>query len=98
MESNKSEQMTHQEAAQWALDCQDAVNLSGVAHSFSRAISAIWDEANRTGKGTEWVNTHPICALFLSKLIDLNGRDADFFRAYDECKSITEGLHSVEAA
>lgn len=83
--------MTYREAAQTALDIQDAVNLSGVAHAFSQAVSAIWDEAHRTGKGTDWVNTHAIVTLFLSKLTDLN-RHAPYFPACDEVEAIAKGL------
>lgn len=81
-------EMTYQQAAQWAMDCQDACNLSGVVHSFDRAVTAIWAEANKQGKGTDWVNTHPIVALYLSKLVDLNGREQDYGIIYDECKAI----------
>lgn len=88
--------MTYQEAAQWALDCQDACNLSGVAHSLSRAVAAIWDEANKTGKGTDWVNTHPIVALYLSKLCDLNGRSQDYGIISDECKQIASRISAAE--
>jgi hypothetical protein len=86
------EKQTYQDAARTALEVQDACNLSGVAHAFSRAVNAIWDEAHRTGKGTDWVNSHPICTLFISKLTDLNGREADFFKTYDAVKNITEGV------
>ena len=82
--------MTYKEAARDAITVQDAVNLSGVAHAFSAAVSAVWDEAHRTGKGTDWVNTHPIVTLFLSKLTDLN-RNAPYFPACDEVEKIAKG-------
>jgi hypothetical protein len=63
-----------QEAARVALDCPDACNLSGVLASFKEIVhDVLWPEARRLGKGTEWVNQHPICTLFLSKLASLNG-------------------------
>jgi hypothetical protein len=65
--------MTYQEAAQWAIDCQDACNLSGVTHSYDKAVSAVFDESQRLGKRTDWINKHPIVTLFLSKLCSLNG-------------------------
>jgi len=71
--------MTIQTAAQIALDCQDAVNLSGVLASFKEIVhEVIWPEARRLGNGTEWVNQHPVVTLFLSKLCSLN-------RGYYEC-------------
>jgi hypothetical protein len=80
--------MTLQEAAQTALDAQNACNLSGVLASFHHVvIDALWPEARRLGKGTEWVNQHPICTLFLDKLTDLNRR-GDFSSAYTEVKRL----------
>ncbi len=65
--------MTIQQAAQAALDVQNACNLSGVLASFKEIVhEVIWPEAHRLGKGTEWVNTHPVCSLFLDKLASLN--------------------------
>jgi hypothetical protein len=79
--------MTIQEAARLALECQDACNLSGVLASFKEIVhEVLWPEARRLGKGTEWVNQHPICTLFLNKLGSLN-------RGYFEC----DYLHAGEA-
>ena len=63
--------MTYQKAGQAALDVQNAVNLSGVVRSFHEALSAVWDEAHNLGKGTDWVNQHPISVLFADKIRDL---------------------------
>ncbi len=65
------QKMTYAEAAKAALDCQDAVNLSGVVFTFARAVQAVCDEANKHGYGTKWKNTNTIVRLFLFKLIDL---------------------------
>lgn len=67
--------MNYQQAAQTALDVQDACNLSGVVFSFAEAMHAICEEQQRLGKGTEWKNRNPIVTLFLSKLQDLNGQE-----------------------
>ena len=85
--------MNLQDAANEALMCQDACNLSGVLASFHAVVSdVIWPEARRLGKGTAWVNGHPIVALFLSKLADLNGPLAnDFSRAYNAVQAIARG-------
>jgi len=80
--------MTIKEAAQTALDVQSAVNLSGVLASFKEVVhEVIWPEAHRLGKGTEWVNSHPIVTLYLSKLTDLN-YNQDFSHAYDAVKQL----------
>jgi len=82
----RGEEMTIQEAARTALDCQDACNLSGVLASFKEIVhEVIWPEARRLGKGSEWVNKHCICVLFLSKLCSLNGGyyECDYLHASD---------------
>jgi len=78
--------MDMKQAAQMALDVQNAVNLSGVVHSFAEVMTVISEESHRQSKGTEWKNTHPIVTAFLEKLVDLNRfhvgdsvqRNADF--------------------
>ena len=83
--------MTIQQAAKTALDCQDACNLSGVLASFKEIVhDVIWPEARRLGKGTEFVNTHCVVALFLSKLVDLN-HNQDFSQAYEAVKKLATG-------
>lgn len=65
--------MTLQQAAQSALDCQDACNLSGVLHTFHQVVKdVLWPEANKQDQGTAYVNQHPIVSLFLDKLASLN--------------------------
>lgn len=88
--------MTYQDAAQTALQVQDAVNLSGVVHSFAEATSALWDEAHRQGKGTSFVNRHPIATLFLAKLAELNGMgfptiERPYYEALPQVQAIAEG-------
>jgi DTW domain-containing protein YfiP len=90
--------MTLQEAAQTALEVQNACNLSGVLASFHHVvIDALWPEARRLNKGTEWVNQHPICTLFLDKLSDLNRR-GDFYSAYNEVEHLAKAHFPQEAA
>jgi hypothetical protein len=64
--------MNYQQAAQTAIQVQDASNLSGVVHSFNEVMGALWLEAHRLGKGTGWVNQHPIVTMFLDKMASLN--------------------------
>lgn len=89
-------EMTLQRAAQLALQVQDACNLSGVVRSFDQVMTAVWDEARRSEKGTDWVNTHPIALLFVSKICDLSrytyGSETENFRvAYEACKTLAGG-------
>jgi hypothetical protein len=83
----------YQKAAQDALDCQDACNLSGVVFSFAEAMHAICDAQQLIGESTKWKNTHPIVTLFLSKLSDLNGcgwMEADYYKAHEKVKHIAK--------
>lgn len=86
--------MTYKQAAQQALDIQDACNLSGVAHAFDKAVSAVFEESQRIGQGTDWRNTHPIITLHLLKMAELNGcgstLDPSYGPAEAECRKIAE--------
>jgi hypothetical protein len=87
--------MTYKEAAQTALDVQDACNLSGVVYSFAKVMEAICEESRRLDSGTTWKNTNPIVTLFIDKLASLNGiQGFDSFRkvmdAYDAVHAILE--------
>lgn len=65
---------TEQELIKEAIQVQDACNLSGVVHSFSRAMSDLWAIANASGgKGTDWINTHRVARLYASKILSLSG-------------------------
>ncbi len=90
--------MTLRQAAQSARLAQDACNLSGVLASLNTIVQEVlWPEARRLGKGTSYVNSHPIVALFLSKLVDLNGNQ-DFSQAYDGVKKLAEQPESSKEA
>jgi hypothetical protein len=56
--------------AQQALDVQNACNLSGVVHTFSRVMTFLWD---LDLGGTDAVNTHPIARLYADKIAHLTG-------------------------
>lgn len=64
---------TEAELIKEAVLVQDACNLSGVVHSFSRSISRLWKLANETNQGTDWVNTHRVSRLYASKIESLSG-------------------------
>lgn len=85
--------MTLNEAAKEAITVQDACNLSGVVHAFSRIMSEVlWPEAHQLGKGTDWVNQHPISVMFSSKIASLTGSEVDssFGEAYAKCSEMAE--------
>jgi hypothetical protein len=82
--------MSIEDAANQALDLQNASNLSGVAHTLWEILSyGLWPEAQRLGQGTEWVNTHPITKLVISKLVDLSEyTDAKYGANYCDVKAL----------
>jgi len=96
--------MTIQEAARTSLDVQDACNLSGVVASFHDVVmNTLWPEARRLGKGTEWVNRHPIVTLFIDKLASLNRTQClcsdvmdNYSRASAEVKKLAKGAEAVD--
>jgi hypothetical protein len=60
---------TMMDLAKEALAVQDACNLSGVAQSFARAMSALRD----LGLDTRGCNEHPITIIWLDKMNGLAG-------------------------
>jgi len=62
---------TLQELAKEALEVQDACNLSGVVHGFSRAITDLRKACPHLG--TDELNHHPICILWADKIAHLTG-------------------------
>lgn len=92
----KTPRLTVAYAAKCAIGAQNACNVSGIVNTLSVLMShVLWQEANRLGKGTEWVNTHPITKLFLYKLADLaeisTSDQEDYGRAYEACKLLAAG-------
>jgi hypothetical protein len=89
--------MTYKQAAQSALDVQDACNLSGVAKSLAGPVmDALWAEARLKGHGSDFINQHPIVTLYIDKLASLNrSQGADMIDkvlgSYDEVHKIVEG-------
>lgn len=56
-----------------AYQVQDACNLSGVVHSFSRAISQLRELY--PNEGTDFINHHPVCQMYADKIRDLSIND-----------------------
>ncbi len=74
-----------------AIMSQDACNLSGIVHKFSTVMSRIWMEARERGKGTDWVNNHPICRLYAEQVAHLSGagipsNGQSWDKAWNECE------------
>lgn len=84
------------DAARDALQCQNACNLSGVAHSFLDAVKFIRE--SNPGLSTGEINRHPIVTLFLSKLVSLNGTDCFCSLCLDTFRKATEQVEAIAHA
>jgi hypothetical protein len=81
------------QAAEEALAVQDAVNLSGIVHSWSRRLSRLHEKSEAWAKmGTDERNKHPINMLWADKVASLTGTQAlgltRVMDAYGECKRL----------
>jgi hypothetical protein len=90
---------TLKDAAETALLIQNGCNLSGILQSFTEVVmDTLWPAAREQGHGTDWVNQHPICTLFLDKLASLNRSQClcsdnmqSFSKAYDAVCKLAAG-------
>ena len=92
MVGSKGMNKTLKQLAQDALNVQDACNLSGVAHGFSRFFDALSDLDPHMG--TDAKNAHPIAKLWSDKIAHLTGtqtigNDA-VMAAYTEVRKLAE--------
>ncbi len=97
-----SDKRSMQDLVKNALGVQDACNLSGVVHDFSRDISrlrALLEAQAEHGQrfSTDRVNRHPVCVLYSSKIAALSGSEVpiNFVTAYDWCKKASEGVEDL---
>jgi hypothetical protein len=71
-----------------AMHSQCACNISGLVHTLSETISRIWNEAHRDGKGTDWVNNHPIVRMYVEQFQHLCR--AEYYEAYKVCEEAAQ--------
>lgn len=87
---------TIKELATEAIQIQDARNLTGLVHGWSRAVTDL--RYHCPGAGTDNINTHPINVLWASKCRDLAFGKEDFCHlsqeqwtnAYAACRRLAE--------
>ena len=85
--------MTIKQAAQSALDVQNACNPSGVIHSLAEIVKdVLWPEAIRLGKGSRWVGQHPIVTMYLLKLSEMNGCGSTLHESYEPAEKACQEL------
>lgn len=78
-----------------AYDVQDACNLSGVVHSFSRAMTELRENGINN---TEELNTHPVCVLYADKIASLTntqGLSEAIYPAYQEAVAAMHRLREL---
>lgn len=94
MSIDKVEEGLTPEQYKRAIDVQDACNLSAVVHDFSNVMKRVWVEARKNGKGTAWVNQHPVAVMYSSKISSLTGSEASlsFRKSYAACIAKSKGL------
>jgi uncharacterized protein (DUF2235 family) len=83
---------TLKELAQEAIDIQNASNLSGLIHGWSRAITEL--RTYYPSAGTDEINRHPINKLWAAKILDLvtyNSGEFEFGEVYRTVKEIAGG-------
>ena len=81
---------TMREAAQAALDVQNAVNLSGVLHSWANAQQVLREACGGNASG-DYLR-HPVNVLFLSKVTSLMAVATDCIGGvYMSAKTFIEG-------
>lgn len=73
-----SENKSIKELAREVLDVQNASNLSGCVHTFSRAITRLREIAREEGwESTSKINQHPICIMWSIDILQtINGLDS----------------------
>lgn len=72
-----------------AIVVQDACNLSGVVHAWSRSIRRLRELL--PDAGTDEINRHPINVLFADKCADLSGRPVfndGYATVYSSCTDL----------
>lgn len=78
------------ELAQQVLDVQDACNLSGVVHAWSRAITNLRELMPTAG--TDALNRHPINKLWADKVAHLTGTQYLMCQAVDDAYGVVSEM------
>ena len=74
---------TIRDLAREAIEAQDACNLSGLVHSFSKAMTDLREIARVEGwEGTDKLNRHPVAVLWSSKIASLTMSEDEFSKSY----------------
>jgi hypothetical protein len=81
---NEQEKEQLRKEYETALLVKGVSNLSGIVHGLSQAMKLISLEAKEQGRGTEYVNNHPIVRVYLEQMKSLC--TADYAASHRSCK------------
>ena len=75
-----------------AMNVQSACNLSGVVKSFATVMEKIFNKGYEEHKGTDWINTHPICRMYAEQIAHLTNagvpsNSESYRKAYNEVEN-----------
>lgn len=82
---------TIKDLASQALLASNACNLSGVVHSFSRAMTALRELC--PGEDTNFYNSHPVSVIYSQAISNITDSDSlvAYSRAVDACEALAKG-------
>jgi len=81
-----------------ALAIQDACSLVGVTNTYMTLVNELFPLSRRKGRGTDWVNHHPIVVVFVDKLRDLSTNHDEMgrvFASFDWVMKMNEGVQTT---
>lgn len=85
---------------QMAIHSQDACNLSGLVRSLAQVLDKIHNEARQNGKGSDWINAHPIVRLYVEQLAHLTaagpGNPVTYQTAWHSVEKKIEELRAAQ--
>ncbi len=81
---NEQEKEKLRKEYETALLVKGVSNLSGLVHGLAQAMKLIALEAKEQGRGTEYINNHPIVRVYLEQMRSLCM--TDYAASYKICK------------
>lgn len=86
--------------AKTAIEVQDASSLVGVTHAYMTLVNELFPLSRQKGRGTQWLNNHPLIAVFVDKLRDMSTNHDEMgrlgmsfnwvFDVRDNCKDVNK--------
>lgn len=74
-----------------AMNSQGASNLGALLYALPKIVDRIWEDAKANGKGTDYVNQHPILVMFAAQIDHLTGYRQNYSDAYHIVQDVIDG-------